>query len=218
MRREYRWVLAGVLVVVCGSVLFAQTSDYFSQYPGGFTQTAYEVLTADLQNPLELGWKVEETADHQLMVTTTNQVLATRNEMENGVVNGIAQTQLIIQDEAVRTLLQNHSSLTPSTTFIVPGGAHFVTGAQETIEGVSALCGVLTTDAKPAERTILAITADPTLPFPPFIQLQKTGENIKGTGSNDLPFCTSVLSVLQNTSQKFTTTFQLRLTAFERRE
>ncbi len=216
MKREVKALLILLGVGAVGPALFAQTTEYFLQYPGGYTEAVYRIFTENLKNPIELSWEIEEESDSELKVTTRNEIRAQRNELENGVLNGIAQTQLIVQDEAVRALLENRASLTPNTTFIVPGGARFVTRDIEFIQGVEATCGLLTKEDKPDERTILAITKDPTLPFPPFIQFEKTREGASVPVS-PLPYCLSVQPLLQ-TSKPFLSIFQLQLTEFERRE
>ncbi len=194
----------------------AQTGDYFQTYPGGFTRAVYQIMTSDLRNPIVLSWQVEPASQEMLTVTTTNQVTARREDLPIGVTSGVAQAQLIIQDEAVRTLLENRKSLGPHLSFILPGGARFDTAARETIAGLSVLCGLLTDPKKPQRRTLLAITEDPTAPFPPFIQLEE--EKALGSQASSLELCTSLQPLMDRDARRFGVLFQLKLIEFERRD
>jgi hypothetical protein len=215
--KNFRQILILFIVILgAGAVLFAQTSDYFLQYPGGFTETFYQIKTSDLENPITLSWRIETTESDILHVTTTNEVIADRQELELGVLNGIAQAQLIIQDESVRALLENRSSLTPNSQFIVPGGARFTTASEELYLGVEMICGVLQSDEEPERRTILGITVDPTLPFPPLMQLDEIRTEV-GL-SDQAQFCTSLEPLLSSSGVQFMTKFRLELTSFERSE
>lgn len=204
------------LSIGLGTMMYGQTNDYFLQYPGGFTESSYEIRISELENPISLSWKIEATESEALRVTTTNEVIANRADLELGVLNGIAQAQLIIQDESVRALLENRSSLIPNTVFVVPGGARFSTAAEETIKGVDVLCGVLESDDEPDDRTILAISAEPTLPFPPLIQLDELSA-AKGLDA-PLQHCSSVQPFLVDFGSQFASTFRLELTEFQRIE
>ena len=216
MKHLLRILVTASVLLSSVSIISAQTSDYFLTYPGGFTESNYRITTEDLDHAIELGWLIEPAGEDELIVTTTNRVTAQRSELELGVLNGIAQAQLIIQSESVRALLENPRSLLPNSTFLVPGGAQFNTADREILLGVSVICGLLTHPDEPEERTILAITEDPTLPFPPFIQQ----EEFRSTGglASSLPICQSLNTTLAASTQRFVTTFTLQLTEFERRE
>ena len=194
----------------------AQTPNYFQQYPGGFTRAVYEITTEDLADPIRLSWTVEPAAEDRLKVTTTNEVIARRDQLETGVANGVAQAQLLLQDEIVQALLENRESLQPYTTFILSGGARFVTGAQETIAGVPVICGLLTDPEKPHRRTFLAITEDPTVPFPPWMQLEE--DRPTGGTPHSLRVCTSLALTALAPGRRFVEIFRLQLVEFERRE
>jgi hypothetical protein len=218
MPRALRIVLqAGLLTVASlGLWALAQTRDYFQNYPGGFTRAVYEITTEELENPITLGFQVEPTTGDLLTVTTTNRVTARREELEIGVTSGVAQAQLILQDEAVRTLLENRRNLRPQTSFILPGGARFTSAERETVAGVTVLCGLLLRPDKPGQRTLLAITEDPTAPFPPWVQQEQ--ERSSGGTPSSLRVCTSLHPLIQPTSRRFVVVFRLELTEFERRE
>ena len=143
-----------LLVLSAGLWALAQTSDYFQNYPGGFTQAVYQISTEELENPIALSFQVELLAGDLLTVTTTNRVTARRKDLESGVSNGVAQAQLIIQDDAVRSLLENKRNLQPQTIYILPGGARFTSAERETIAGVSVLCGLLIKEDRSEERRV----------------------------------------------------------------
>jgi hypothetical protein len=210
-------VSISLLVTALGLGLWAlaQSGDYFQNYPGGFTEAIYQITTEQLEDPIELSWQVEPASDDKLTVTTSSVVTARREELELGVINGVAQAQLIIQGEAVRALLENRGLLAPHTTFILPGGARFTAAARENIAGVPVLCGLLTEPDKPHQRTLLAITQNLAVPFPPFIQLEE--ERPGGQITSSLEVCTSLLSLIQST-HSYEVLFRLELTHFERRE
>ena len=216
MKHMLRIIVTAAVLLSSVSIISAQTSDYFLSYPGGFTEAHYRITTSDLANPIELGWVIEPVGENELSVTTTNRVTAERNDLELGVLNGIAQAQLIIQSESVRALLENPRSLTPNSAFIVPGGAQFTTAERDTILGVEIICGVLTSQDDPDERTILGITEDPTLPFPPFIRLEET--STESGEASALPVCQSLNPILNSNPNQFSESFTLQLTEFERRE
>ncbi len=221
MNRTVRWPTLVMVVAFTGLglIAWAQTRDYFQQYPGGFTHAAYEITTEELANPIIIQWQVEALEGDELRVITTNEVIAPREAFQLGVANGVAQTQLIIQDQAVQALLENRKSLQPNASFILPGGARFTTTDREAIAGVPALCGLLTDPEKPDRRTLLAIAEESTLPFPPWIRLERLRSS--GRASEPLRFCRSLVLLLQTASspsQDFVATFELALTEFERRD
>lgn len=193
----------------------AQPPNYFPQYPGGFTRAVYEITTEELEDPIRLSWTVEPASEGKLRVTTTNEVIARRDQLETGVANGVAQAQLLLQDEAVQALLANREGLQPYTTFILSGGARFVTGARETIAGVPVICGLLTDPEKPNRRTFLAITEDPTVPFPPWMQLEE--DRPAGGTPHSLRVCTSLALTALAPGRRFVEIFRLQLVEFERR-
>lgn len=194
----------------------AQTPDYFREYPGGSTRAVYEITTEELDDPIRLSWTVEPAPDDRLRVITTNEVVARRDQLETGVANGVAQAQLLLQDEAVQALLANRESLEPNTAFILSGGARFVTGARETIAGVPVVCGLLTDPQKPNRRTFLAITEDPTVPFPPWMQLEE--DKPSGGRPHTLRVCTSLALTALAPGRRFVEVFRLQLLEFEHRE
>lgn len=210
------WVGLSALALGVGGLVVAQTPNYFQQYPGGYTRAVYEILTEDLEDPIRLSWTVEPASEGRLKVTTTNEVIARRDQLETGVANGVAQAQLLLQDEAIQALLTNRESLEPNTVFILSGGARFVTGARETIAGVPVICGLLTDPEKPNRRTFLAITEDPTVPFPPWMQLEE--DRPSGGRPHTLSVCTSLALAALAPGRRFVELFRLQLVEFERRE
>ena len=205
------------------ALALAQTGGYFQNYPGGTVRAVYRVTTEGLSHPIALGWRVEPAgADAQgrelLRVTTTNEVVAGRDELETGVANGLAQIQLILSDETVRALLDNRGSLQPNQLYVLSGGARFTTGGRETIAGVPVLCGLLTDPRAPDRRTFLAITTEPTVPFPPWLQLEADRPEGGGLGPSALDVCTSLTPVaaLGALGRSFVVTFRLDLVEFER--
>lgn len=199
-----------------GFWVLAQTGDYFQNYPGGFTQAAYQITTPELVNPILLSFEIEPASADLFTVTSTNRVTARRQDLAMGVTNGVAQAQLLIQDEAVRALLENRKNLRPQTSFILPSGARFTSAERETIAGVSVLCGMLIKPDRPTQRIFLAITADLTLPFPPWIEQQEERSSGGTVGSFDV--CLSLLPLAQQSGRSYTKVFELKLTQFEHRE
>jgi len=218
MRNALRIFLqaAWLTLASAGLWVLAQTSDYFQSYPGGFTQAAYRITTEGLEIPITLRFQIEPAAGELLTVTTTNQVTARREDLEIGVSNGVAQAQLILQDEAVRSLLENKRNLQPQTLYILPGGARFTSAARETVAGVAVLCGTLTKPEKPNQRTFLAIAEEPTLPFPPWIQQEE--ERGSGGTPSSLRFCSSLLPLTLSLGRRYVILFELELTEFEHRD
>ena len=213
MRRRSIGIALGVLVV--GLAAAAQTGDYFQSYPGGLTGVTYEIETAELDGPITLGWRVEPASGDQLTVVTTNRVTASRDALNTGVANGVAQAQLIIQqNEAVQALLENRGNLAPDQTFILPNGARFQAARRETIRGVSVICGLLTDPEADDERIMIGVAADPTLPFPPFIRQERREDS--GIGIDPLPVCESIKGVLGVSLARYSVPFQLLMTAYER--
>ncbi len=214
------WTGLGTLAVALGGFVAAQPPQYFQQYPGGYTQADYEIVTEGLDEPIRLSWTVEPApgpgSEDRLKVTTTNEVVARRDQLETEVANGVARAQLLLQDEAVQALLANRESLEPHTTFLLSGGARFVTGARETIAGVPVICGLLTDPEKPDRRTFLAITEDPTVPFPPWMQLEE--DRPTGGTPHSLRVCTSLTLTALAPGRRFVEVFRLQLVEFERRE
>ncbi|OGF55657.1 MAG: hypothetical protein A2Z21_01505 [Candidatus Fraserbacteria bacterium RBG_16_55_9] len=217
MRRVLRFLLqvAMATFIALGSWALAQTGDYFQNYPGGFTRAAYQITSEELENPLTLTFQIEPEAGGQFTVTTTNRVTARRENLEAGVTSGVAQAQLIIQDEAVQALLENKRNLRPQASFILPG-ARFTSADRETIAGISVLCGMLTRSEKPAQRIFLAITEDSTLPFPPWIQQEE--ERSSGGMISSLRVCDSLAPLAQQSEKRYAILFQLELLDYERRE
>lgn len=199
-----------------GFWVLAQTGDYFQNYPGGFTQATYEITTNELENPILLSFEIEPASADLFTVTSTNRVTARRVDLAMGVTSGVAQAQLLIQDEAVRALLENRKNLRPQTSFILPSGARFTSAERETIAGVSVLCGMLTKPDRPTQRIFLAITEDPTLPFPPWIEQQEERSSGEPVGSFDV--CASLLPLAQQSGRSYAEVFELKLTQFAHRE
>lgn len=218
--RSYAGARLIVLVMALLSLGFglgtwAQTGDYFQNYPGGLTAATYQITTADLANPIVLTWRVEPGPGDQLRVTTTNRVLAPREALSSGVVSGVSQVQLVVQDEAVRTLLENAGSLRSQASFVLPGGARFRSAARETVQGVRVICGMLTDPDEPNERTFLGIANDPALPFPPFVQREEARPS--GGEASNFPVCSSLASLTQGSEGRFAVTFRMELTTLNRR-
>ncbi len=213
MRR--RSIGIALVAVVVGLAAFAQTGDYFDNYPGGRTDITYEVQTAELDGPISLGWRVEPASGDRFNVVTTNRVTASRDALNTGVANGVAQVSNVIQNnDAVQALLENSGSLVPNETFFLPDGAQFQAADQETIQGVSVICGLLTTSDTESERIMIGVADDPTLPFPPFIRQEQRESS--GIGIDPLPTCESIKGVLGISLERFSVPFQLLMTAYER--
>lgn len=169
-------LILGLLVVIAlwGVWITAQTSGYFQRYPGGATHAVYQIVDQKLSNPLRLGFDVRPAAGDQLTVTTTNEITASRAELDVGVFEGVAAAQLAVNDPAVQALLGQQLQL--GVTYVLPGGARFSTEQRTTIAGVPVIQGTLTDPQKPDQRTRLAFAegeATLTLPFPPLIKTEK---------------------------------------------
>lgn len=212
MRRRSIGIALGIVVI--GLAAFAQTGDYFQDYPGGRTDITYEIETAELDGPIRLGWRVEPAPGDQLTVVTTNRVTASRDALNTGVANGVAQAQLIIQDnDAVQALLENRGNLAPNQTFVLPNGARFRAANRETVQGISVICGLLTESDSDDERIMIGVSDNPTLPFPPFIRQEQREES--GIGIDPLPVCESIKGVLGISTTRYSVPFQLLMTAHE---
>lgn len=205
----------GIALVTLGLGLaaFAQTGDYFESYPGGRTDVTYEIQTAELANPISLGWRVEPASGDGFSVVTTNRVTASRDALSTGVANGVAQVSNVIQNnDAVQALLENSGNLEPNATFFLPNNAQFRAASRETIQGVSVICGLLTQPEAEGERIMIGVADDPTLPFPPFIRQERREES--GIGIDPLPACESIKGVLGISLARFSVPFQLLMTSY----
>ncbi|MFB6287054.1 MAG: hypothetical protein ABEK03_10825 [Candidatus Bipolaricaulia bacterium] len=213
MRRRSMGIALAAVVV--GLAAFAQTGDYFENYPGGRTDVTYEIQSAELDGPISLGWRVEPASGDQFKVVTTNRVTASREALNTGVANGVAQVSNVIQNnDAVQALLENSGNLEPNETFFLPDGAQFQAAGRETIQGVSVICGLLTTSDTESERIMIGVSGDPTLPFPPFIRQEQRESS--GIGIDPLPTCKSIKGVLGISLERYSVPFQLIMTSYER--
>jgi len=175
MRRLVLILALLILIAALGIWSTAQTSGFFQRYPGGTAHAVYQIIDQKLTNPLKLGFDVQPASGDQLTVTTTNQITASRAELDGGGISeGVAAAQLAINDPAVQALMGQQLQM--GTTYVLPGGARFSTDQATTIVGVPVIEGTLTDPQKPDQRTRLAFAegdAALTLPFPPLIQTQK---------------------------------------------
>lgn len=170
MRQRVLWLFTAM--AVWGSLLaWAQASGYFQSYPGGYSKSVFRITQEGLNTPIVLSLEVVPAPGDRLSVKTTNELLGTRAELETKIFEGIARTQLEVNSEAVLAL--RGQTLLPYTTYLLPGGARFVTSDRDKIAGVEVIRGVLTDPKKPNRRTLLALTTDKSLPFPPLLQVDE---------------------------------------------
>jgi hypothetical protein len=174
MRRTVLVLALFIVIASLGIWSTAQTSGFFQRYPGGTTHAVYQINDPKLTNPLKVGFDVQPASGDQLTVTTTNQITASRAELDGGVAEGVAAAQLAVNDPGVQALMGQQLQI--GINYVLPNGTRFSADQRATIVGLSVIEGTLTDPQKPDQRTQLAFAdgdAALTLPFPPLIQTQK---------------------------------------------
>lgn len=170
MRR--RILLLTVLAVLLTSLgTWAQSTGFFQNYPGGYSKSVFRITQEGLTNPIVLSLEVRSIDGDKLSVKTTNELLGTRKDLESKVFDGIVRTQLEVNSDAINAL--RNQTLLPNTTYLLPGGAKFVSENKDTISGVEVIRGVLTDPKKQNRRTVLALSSDKSIPFPPLLQVDE---------------------------------------------
>ncbi len=166
--------IALLSICVLGSLGFlawSQSTGFFQNYPGGFSKSVFRITQEGLQSPIVLSMEVRSAENDKLSVKTTNELLGTRKDLESKVFDGIARTQLEVNSEAINAL--RNQTVLPNQTYLLPGGAKFVSENKEMLAGIEIIKGILTDPKKPNRRTILGLSSDKAIPFPPLVQVDE---------------------------------------------
>jgi hypothetical protein len=168
-----RRVLLLAIFVSVGTVFlaWAQSTGFFQNYPGGYSKSVFRITQEGLQSPIVLSMEVRALDNDRLSIKTTNELLGTRKDLESKIFDGIARTQLEVNTEAINAL--RNQTVLPNQTYLLPGGAKFVSENKEMLAGIEIIKGVLTDPKKPNRRTILGLTGDKAIPFPPLVQVDE---------------------------------------------
>ena len=171
-----RKIIAGlVLGLITGSMAFGQTG--ISLYPGGHLLMEYRI-TSD-QKAFTYAIELIPQGDGTYLVRTEAIGPASLEELASDVpllfmwsptlwlTSGwwVAPYMMISMMYGV--------AVEPHKTYVLPGGATYVT--EETIEiaGVQAVKGTITAPDQPGERTILALAPDPRVPYPVWVRQER---------------------------------------------
>jgi hypothetical protein len=149
----------------------AQSTGFFQNYPGGYSKSVFRIAQEGLQNPIILSMEVRTVDNDKLSVKSTNELLGSRKDLESKIFDGIARTQLEVNSEAINAL--RNQAILPNQTYLLPGGAKFISENRDTIAGIEVIRGILTDPKKQNRRTILALTTDKSIPFPPLLQVDE---------------------------------------------
>ncbi len=169
---QRRVLLFAMLVIGTISLwAWAQSTGFFQTYPGGYSKSVFRITQEGLQSPIVLSMEVRSSDNDKLSVKTTNELLGTRKDLESKIFDGIARTQLEVNSEAINAL--RNQTVLPNQTYLLPGGAKFVSENKELLAGIEIIKGILTDPKKPNRRTILGLTSDKAIPFPPLVQVDE---------------------------------------------
>ncbi|MCX8103183.1 MAG: hypothetical protein N3E42_01900 [Candidatus Bipolaricaulota bacterium] len=165
-----------VLLVIFGAMglwAVAQQGGFFQSYPGGTSKSVYKITQEKSAYPILLTMEIQPVAPDTFTVKTTNEVTGTRTDLERGVLEGLARAQLEVNSESLTALRKFLADIQPNTTYILPNGARFEAGERDRIAGVDVIRGVLTDPKKPEQRTLLALTLNKAVPFPPLLRIDE---------------------------------------------
>lgn len=165
-------IFLGVLGAA-GLWALAQQGGFFQNYPGGASKSVYKITQEKSSYPIVLVMEIQPIAAEVFTVRTTNEVTGTRTDLERGVLEGVARAQLEVNSESLTALRKFLPDVQPNTAYVLPNGARFEAGERDTIAGVDVIRGVLTDPKKPNQRTVLALTLNKAVPFPPLLQVEE---------------------------------------------
>lgn len=151
----------------------AQQGGFFQNYPGGTSKSVYKITQEKAAYPILLTMEIQPVSADTLTVKTTNEVTGTRADLERGVLEGLARAQLEVNSESLTALRKFLADIQPNTVYVLPNGARFEAGERDKIAGVDVIRGVLTDPKKPNQRTLLALTLNKAVPFPPLLQIDE---------------------------------------------
>lgn len=164
-------ILAGVMAL--GLWGLAQQGGFFQNYPGGASKSVYKITQEKSSYPIVLVMEIQPISAETFTVKTTNEVTGTRTDLERGVLEGLARAQLEVNSESLTALRKFLPDVQPNTAYVLPNGARFEAGERDKIAGVDVIRGVLTDPKKPNQRTVLALTLNKAVPFPPLLQIEE---------------------------------------------
>lgn len=165
-----------IFLVVVGAVglwALAQQGGFFQNYPGGASKSVYKITQEKSNYPILLTMEIQPLAGDTFTVKTTNEVTGTRTDLERGILEGLARAQLEVNSESLTALRKFLADIQPHTVYVLPNGARFEAGERDKIAGVDVIRGVLTDPKKPNQRTLLALTLNKAVPFPPLLQIDE---------------------------------------------
>jgi hypothetical protein len=151
----------------------AQQGGFFQNYPGGTSKSAYRITQEKSNYPILLTMEIQPISADTFTVRTTNEVTGTRTDLERGVLEGLARAQLEVNSESLTAFRKFLPDIQPNTAYVLPNGARFEAGERDKIAGVDVIRGVLTDPKKPNQRTVLALTLNKAVPFPPLLQIDE---------------------------------------------
>ncbi len=167
-----RIFVCAVLVGIAVGAL-AQQGGFFQNYPGGTSKSVYRITQEKSAYPMLLTMEIQPIAGETFSVKTTNEVTGTRTDLERGVLEGLARAQLEVNSESLLALRKFLPDIQPNTVYVLPNGARFAAGERDKIAGVDVIRGVLTDPKKPNQRTLVALTLNKAVPFPPLLQIDE---------------------------------------------
>ncbi len=165
-----------ILLIVVGAACtwaLAQQGGFFQNYPGGSSKSVYKITQEKSNYPILLTMEIQPVSVDTFTVRTTNEVTGTRTDLERGVLEGLARAQLEVNSESLTALRKFLADIQPNTVYVLPNGARFEAGERDKIAGVDVIRGVLTDPKKPNQRTLLALTLNKAVPFPPLLQIDE---------------------------------------------
>ncbi len=168
-----RLAVFGAVTVAVGLWAVAQQGGFFQNYPGGSSKSVYKITQEKSSYPILLTMEIQPIASDTFTVKTTNEVTGTRTDLERGILEGLARAQLEVNSESLTALRKFVADIQPHTVYVLPNGARFEAGERDKIAGVDVIRGVLTDPKKPNQRTILALTLNKAVPFPPLLQIDE---------------------------------------------
>lgn len=163
--------LTGVMAL--GLWAWAQQGGFFQNYPGGSSKSVYTITQEKSHYPILLTLEIQPITPDTFTVKTTNEVTGTRTDLERGILEGLVRAQLEVNSESLTALRKFLGEIQPNTVYVLPNGARFEAGERDKIAGVDVIRGVLTDPKKPNQRTVLALTLNTAVPFPPLLQIDE---------------------------------------------
>lgn len=162
-----------VMMSLWGLWASSQQGGFFQNYPGGASKSVYRIAQERSTYPIFLTTEIQPLSADTFTVRTTNEVTGTRNDLEKGVLEGLARAQLEVNSEAIVALRRFLNDIQPNNTYVLPNGARFEAQTRDKLAGVDVVRGILTDPKKPNQRTVLALTTNKAVPFPPLLQVEE---------------------------------------------